>query len=225
MFYLSKLELNPKSRQVWSELKNPYELHRTLSRAFGKEKEECQLARCLYRIEPETDRQKLHCLVQSKTEPDWEYLNEGYVRQPLLKREFQDSDLVRVFKAGRVLKFKLRANPTVCKNGKRVSMWEVKPDIETHDQRLDRIARIEARRSEWLVRKAEMSGFTALEFVIDTPDSIDKISSNAKQMLFDSVDYEGVLRVDEPALFLKALENGIGSGKAYGFGLLSVGRA
>ncbi|MEW6230411.1 MAG: type I-E CRISPR-associated protein Cas6/Cse3/CasE, partial [Bacillota bacterium] len=37
-----------------------------------------------------------------------------------------------------------------------------------------------------------------------------------------SVRYDGVLRVKDPTLFKKALFGGIGPGKAFGFGLLSV---
>ena len=32
--YLSRLILNPRSRQVMSEMAHPYEMHRTLMRAF-----------------------------------------------------------------------------------------------------------------------------------------------------------------------------------------------
>jgi CRISPR system Cascade subunit CasE len=37
--------------------------------------------------------------------------------------------------------------------------------------------------------------------------------------------YEGELEVTDTAAFRQALEKGIGSGKAYGFGLLSVAPA
>ena len=40
-----------------------------------------------------------------------------------------------------------------------------------------------------------------------------------------SVQFDGVLQVVEPALFVHAIAAGIGSGKAFGFGLLSVARA
>lgn len=40
-----------------------------------------------------------------------------------------------------------------------------------------------------------------------------------------SVRLDGVLRVTDPDLFLKTLQSAIGSGKAFGFGLLSMARA
>jgi len=38
----------------------------------------------------------------------------------------------------------------------------------------------------------------------------------------DGIDFEGLLRVEEPGAFARALANGIGPGKVAGFGLLSV---
>ncbi|HKV39599.1 MAG TPA: type I-E CRISPR-associated protein Cas6/Cse3/CasE, partial [Blastocatellia bacterium] len=40
--YFSRLLLNPRSRQVRSELANPYEMHRTLMRAFPKTTNDAQ---------------------------------------------------------------------------------------------------------------------------------------------------------------------------------------
>jgi len=43
-------------------------------------------------------------------------------------------------------------------------------------------------------------------------------------MTFSSVVFEGRLKVVDRVLFLESIKNGIGSGKAYGFGLLSVAK-
>ncbi len=40
--YLSRLLLNPLSRQVMGEIAHPYEMHRTLMRAFPKATDETQ---------------------------------------------------------------------------------------------------------------------------------------------------------------------------------------
>ena len=34
MLYLSRLALNPRSRQAQAEIRDPYQMHRTLSKAF-----------------------------------------------------------------------------------------------------------------------------------------------------------------------------------------------
>ena len=41
--------------------------------------------------------------------------------------------------------------------------------------------------------------------------------------VFEAVLFEGILRLADPALLAWAVENGIGQGKAYGFGLLFMG--
>ena len=46
-----------------------------------------------------------------------------------------------------------------------------------------------------------------------------------QRLTFGDVLFEGRLRVTDAALFRQTLEHGIGSGKAYGFGLLSVARS
>jgi len=37
MIHLSLLILNPRSRQIQAELRDPYQMHRTISRAFGED--------------------------------------------------------------------------------------------------------------------------------------------------------------------------------------------
>jgi hypothetical protein len=48
--------------------------------------------------------------------------------------------------------------------------------------------------------------------------------SGRRQRISDLVRFDGVLVVTDPALFRETVANGIGSGKAFGFGLLSLAR-
>ena len=50
-------------------------------------------------------------------------------------------------------------------------------------------------------------------------------SSAGHRLTFASVLFEGVLEVTDAERFRQALEQGIGSAKAYGFGLLSIAPA
>jgi len=84
----------------------------------------------------------------------------------------------------------------------------------------------------WLVRKGSDHGFVVADLVI-RPDPLtgdmqrgsklnakgDKIDLSHKAIVFD-----GVLKVTDLDAFQDALRQGIGSGKAYGFGLLSIRR-
>ena len=56
----------------------------------------------------------------------------------------------------------------------------------------------------------------------------EKIRTKAKvkspSMTFYGVQFEGVLRVEDTKKFEYVLKNGIGSGKAFGFGLLTIAK-
>lgn len=199
--YLSMLELNPRSRQVQSELRDPYQMHRTLSKAFGDGHEAYDRARCLFRIDESVDGRKLCVLVQSKVRPDWEEwpIPEGYlVSEPRIK------DFNPRLETGQRLQFRLRANPTVKRDGRRCGIYD------------------EEGLQGWLVRKGKQSGFRALAASVTTDGKQKSRTTGGHEGVFASVLFEGVLEVTDPEAFLAALESGIGSAKGFGFGLLSV---
>jgi CRISPR system Cascade subunit CasE len=57
----------------------------------------------------------------------------------------------------------------------------------------------------------------------DKPDT--ESPGKKHRLSFGSVLFEGVLEITDAERFQKTLEAGIGSGKAYGFGLLSIAPA
>src|SRR5271157_2940470 len=143
--YLSKLTLNPRSRQVQVELSNPYEMHRTLMSAFpaelaGKE-------RLLYLLETSRKPPYLVILLQSRLTPDWSTLeHKDYLLQPAQTKSIEPQ-----IQAGQMLAFRLTANPTkrlksAAKDvpGKRVSLYH--PEEQ----------------QDWLNRKALQNGFSVL---------------------------------------------------------------
>lgn len=89
-------------------------------------------------------------------------------------------------------------------------------------------------RTDWLVRQGERMGFQianlkiepAVRNVISAKE--EKISFTKKRkkepITYGSVVFEGVLQVTDADKFREALVNGIGQGKAYGFGLLSIAK-
>ena len=83
-----------------------------------------------------------------------------------------------------------------------------------------------AYQQQWLLQRAEKHGFAL------TPDSFTVTASRwlrfAKggdrrhPVTLLSVTYEGVLQVTDPQVFSQLLTQGIGRGKAYGLGLMTV---
>ena len=208
MIYLSQLQLNPLSPRVQSELRNPYEMHRSLSRAFGDGEEAFQQARCMFRIDLERSPR---VLVQSLREPLWNDLLQraSYVMQtPSIKTlEWQAAP-------GQCLRFRLRANPT-----KRV------PSSREGDALAGRRVQLyqEEEQLAWMFRKGEAAGFS----VQDCRVSASERQMSRKQgqtLIHQAVLFDGRLQVTDPEKFSLALANGIGSGKGFGFGLLSLAR-
>ncbi len=209
--HLSRLTLDPRSRQVQAELYNPYQMHRTLLSAFpdGIQGQE----RVLYRLE--TNRQPPHLviLLQSRLEPKWSALEQGgYLLQPAQVKAFELQ-----FQDGQVLAFRLAANPTKRlkssqgdKPGKRVGLYRPE-DQET-----------------WLLRKATLNGFSILRVQASSladQFAFKKENGGWMKVTHHGVRFDGVLQVVDSRLFTQAVIAGVGSAKGFGFGLLSLAPA
>lgn len=201
MIYLSRLLLNPRSRQAQAEQRNPYELHRTLSRAFGDGKEAIQAARCLFRMEETADSDSLFILVQSRVAPEWDRLSPspGYWSGP---PEVKPVELH--LSRGRNLAFRLRANPTICQDGKR------------------RPVKDESGQLRWLERKGDSQGFRLNLIRVTHSDVVGFRTAEGMDVTLNAVLFDGVLTVVDSGRFAAAIENGIGPAKGFGMGLLSV---
>ncbi|MCB0209749.1 MAG: type I-E CRISPR-associated protein Cas6/Cse3/CasE [Anaerolineae bacterium] len=217
--YLSRLLLNPRSRQVHRESGDPYQQHRTVMSAFPETLPEDE--RVLYRLDVQPRTGQMVLLVQSHTEPTWDGLAEkGYL---LPEDPFSElrNPAVKVIdlavQAGQILSFRLRANPTKrlmkdipernLKKGQRIALFE------------------EPEQLEWLQKKAKNHGF-AIGNVHIIDEGFKRGKTNDEQRLaFFAVRFEGHLQVTDPNALVQAVECGIGPAKAFGCGLLSLARA
>ncbi len=215
--YLSKLVLNPRHPQVQKEVSHPYQLHRTIMRAFPEELPEGE--RVLYRLEIAARGQDLLLLVQSHTRPNWEFLWEksSYLLQTPQVKAFD----LRV-KTGDVLRFRLQANPTIktqsTKTGKKTRVPLVREEAQL----------------TWLQRKGEQHGFRlplgmeGLPIVRITKIGERKDTIHRKQghelVTIYVVQFDGFLQVVDVEKFIQAVRQGIGPAKGFGCGLLSVAR-
>lgn len=204
--YLSLLTLNIRSRSVVHDQNNPYELHRTIMRAFSTFDHEQE--RVLFRLE---GKYLNKLLVQSTLKPDWQPLIEKVhylVKQPEIKpfEEFK-------FTKGQLLRFKLRANP-------------VKRDSATRK----RVALLkDEERIAWLIRKGPANGFS-VDFDMASSHSANwrqfamPVKDQRKRATLNIVDFQGVLRVKDENLLNQAVRSGIGPAKGLGCGMLTLAR-
>ena len=246
--YLSRLILNPRSRQVMSEIAHPYEMHRTLMSAFPKATDDAKAkAReefgVLFRVGVDDRRDVVKVYVQSLVEPDWSLLDrlDGYLCAHTEVPSLSCKNILPAYQQLRnaqLLSFRLRANPTrrVAKSddpmkGKRV-------ELSREDEQI-----------AWMIRKGqerekgEPGGFELLMKKSEDAEGKEQLiprldvrcegkqtgrkgtPAHGRATTHLAVVFEGVLRVTDTNAFLETLVHGIGSGKAYGFGLLSVAPA
>lgn len=221
--------------RLW--LRNLYHVHQRLCMAFPSAKRKVDDADFLKPFEPEDfgDNQvhvtrgadagflfrvdpllsgRVMILVQSALKPDWEYAfhNADFLMAAPPQAKSFDVD----FTEGQSLQFRLLANPTRKidtksgqdgrrRNGKRVPVRD--------DQLFD-----------WLGCRAKPAGFVVERGSTAVQPGyicVNKMrDGNGYRMR--SARYEGVLEVTDPASIEDALVRGIGPGKAFGFGLLSI---
>ncbi len=218
--YLSRLILNPRSRQVRSELADLYEMHRTVMKAFAGHLAADE--RTLFRVDVQPRTGTPTLLVQSQHQPDWGFLSsKDYLLSADELPLGVENPAVKTFdvalKPGQALAFRLRANPT-----KRLG----KDAGEKHHQRVGLMR--EEEQIKWLERKIEAAGarLVSANIANDTRTGGKLFRDDEKHKLsFISVQFDGVLQVQDPAKLSETLKAGIGSGKGLGFGLLSLAPA
>lgn len=241
--YLSRLLLDMRSRRIIAELTHPYEMHRTLMKAFPtmdgaiSARSECGM---LFRADADERRGVIKLYVQSCVEPDWTFLStiDGYLLRDSAIPPYECKEVtpsLRRITEGQVLAFCLRANPTkrVGRDGDPLRGKRV--ELQREDEQI-----------AWLVAKGRggregvPGGFELLgaQHEVDggnprlTPRvhvrCEGKVTGRKKGpdgdhvMTHLSVLFHGLLRVTDAAAFLETVCTGVGCAKACGFGLLSL---
>lgn len=242
--YLSRLVLDIRNRAARRDLADCQEMHRTLLSAFPEASAgggARQAFGVLYRVEPTTTGRGAVVLVQSAREPQWAGLPAGYLMAgpdgaPCAAVRDVSAFIASV-SVGQRFVFRLRANPT-----RKIDTKSGADGARRNGRRVD------LRRPEdqigWLERRATAAGFVVERVRIDgdgaerdVPDVVsvpartvgrrlapqDGTGAEGKRTItFGSVLFQGCLRVTDEGAFREALRSGIGPGKAYGHGLLSI---
>ena len=233
MRYLSRLLIDLRRRDVQADIADCHRLHTRLMAAFPAASSPTNAREqfgVLFRVEPFGDEPLARVLVQSNQPPDWATLPTGYLGptpdargNPAVRT--LDDEYERIV-TGMQLRFRLRANPT-----KRISdRSERAEDAKMRGKRVE--LRREADQLAWLERKGAESGFQLVRVALAGANTIpnvrvgDRPKQHGRQgdrrLHFGVALFDGLLAVTNPAAFVQCLDVGIGSGKAFGFGLLSI---
>ena len=219
--YLSRISLSPETggdARFWKMFESPYRLHQAVWDLFADDPD--RRRDFLYRLDREGGRPRVFSL--SERQPR---ATEGLWR--VESQEFRP-----VLQAGERLRFSLRANPVVTRNGKRHDVvMEAKRLLgERGVPKAAWPAQAELAQEAgavWLTGRAHKHGF-AVEpgsVRVDGYEIHQFSKAGGGDVRFATCDFEGLLTVTDVETFLAALRNGIGPAKGFGCGLMLVRRA
>ncbi|GMT48861.1 MAG: type I-E CRISPR-associated protein Cas6/Cse3/CasE [bacterium] len=181
-------------------LNNPYKTHQALWEAFGGGKRDF-----LFRTEKSIKNHspwKIYLL--SERNPDFKRMGQ---KASLSVENYAAKEFKPQLVNHQSLKFYLRANPTVKQNKKRHPL--------VHEDKL----------YEWIKRKGKENGF--LPYSVSLMNKNKYISYRGKEkppITHCGIDFEGILEIHDCDLFRQSLIRGLGSAKAFGFGLMTIMR-
>lgn len=212
---LSRLRLNVGQRDVRRDLGNPYDMHRTLVRAYA-DGPEAEVRPFLWRLEPGQEAQPPEILVQSESEPRWSQLPLGY----LIEQEVRSWTPEEVLRQGRRLRFRLLANPTVCRvppapenqdapitaargNRKRLGLWKEEEQLA------------------WMERQADKLGLASVEAVVSSSARL-WCRRRGGVLTVAAALFEGQAVIADPSALATGIRQGVGHARLLGLGLVSV---
>ena len=206
---LHKVLLDLRCKEARRDIADPYEMHSTLCRAFSIPEKKCPSGTFLWRLEPENSNTGMPIvIVQSSVLPDWTRIlvADWFAEKPFSPINIEEKLKLKIenLAIGKRFRFRIRANPSICRKGKRYGLY--KPEEQEN----------------WLLQQGKLKGFLP-ETVHRSQELMltgnRRADSNVKVF---SVLYNGVLQVTDPKSFIEAVSIGIGHGKTMGLGLLSV---
>lgn len=214
--YLSRVELDLERRSTMIMLTAPQKMHGTIEKCFGMERR-----RRLWRLDKLGGN--LYLLLLSEEKPDLTCVVEqfGTGRDP----ETKDYEpLLGRIQSGSLWRFRLTANPTKsC----------IKDETEGAKKIPLKRGKVRAcstvkEQMKWLRERGEKHGFLLAEDgfnVVHSQWIRFQKGESSRTVTLMSVTYEGYLQVTDEEKFRRLLTEGIGRGKAYGLGLMTIMRA
>lgn len=207
---LARIRLNPHSRAVQRDLRDATQLHKTLMRLVPDNLGNTprQDAGLLYRLDEDQHASILLVQATSPLTPD---------RLPSHYGQIEVKDLAAMFTALRkdlAVRYRIVVNP---------SKRERLP--QEGKKQLGKVIPLSGADAEqWWARRADGSGLH-LHTVQGTSLRAARAHSSTSAMRHNLIRYEGTATITDPQALTTALLDGIGRGKSYGAGLLTLAPA
>ncbi|MFB7337752.1 type I-E CRISPR-associated protein Cas6/Cse3/CasE [Streptomyces adustus] len=207
---IARIHLNPHSRDVQRDLRDATQMHRTVMRTVpdGLGNSPRQQAGLLYRLE-ESDTSSTLLVQAARLDP---------ARLPAGYGKTEVKSLAPMFAAlskGLAVRYRIVVNPA---KRERLSLAE-----KNKHGKIIPLSGADA--DQWWLRRAADAG---LQVHVMTPTSLEPVrprGTPAPSMRHSLLRYDGTATVTDPAALTEAILTGIGRGKPYGAGLLSLAPA
>lgn len=221
MTFFSRLLINPQRREARKLLASAQAMHAAVQACFPPDTQ-MDGGRLLWRLDIQHPTYTLYIL--SPAEPDLRHLQEaiGWESRPGETAAY--ANLLNKLEDSQNWAFRLTANPVKslpAGNGKR---GKIVPHVTVEQQQ------------GWLAYKAPQWGFEVLPH--EDSEELNLLVTHRQDLNFSRKDsarnnqrgrvtlrqaqFEGVLKITDAELFKQALVNGMGRGKAYGCGLMTL---
>jgi CRISPR system Cascade subunit CasE len=219
---LTRLFLNPRSRDVHRDIGDSQRMHRRVMSLFRDDVGSTARASLgvLHRLDRPEQRDALILLVQSDEKPDPGLLPRGFLDERAGDDAIATTDLAAVAEAlvpGASFRFRLRANAT-----RRIDT-KSGPDGKRRNGRRVPVTGDDGRLA-WLESRLKANGMRLVGQCQQRPEGRLRGAVGGALRTHEGCVFDGVLQVDDAALARNAFRTGIGPAKAFGFGLLSLAR-
>jgi CRISPR system Cascade subunit CasE len=218
---LSRIRLSPEAasaRELGPMLASPYRLHQAVWDLFADGSN--RRRDFLYRLDWESGRPNL-----------WALSDRPPRSRPALWSA-ETKELRPVLRNGERLRFSLRANPIISRNGDRHDVvMEAKKRLQAAGlPRAEWPTEAQLAQEEgagWLVRRGEGRGFSVQpsQVIVDGYEVHAFAKPREGEIRFATCDFHGVLEITDAAAFLHTLRHGLGPAKSFGCGLFLLRRA
>jgi CRISPR system Cascade subunit CasE len=219
--FLSRISLpagGPSCPEIWKLFENPYRFHQEVWSLFadgpGRRRD------FLYRLDREGGEPRVYCLSERAPRAD--------------HRSFrvESKRFAPVLTVGLRLRFALRANPVVNREGARHDVvMDAKRELRLRgvprSERPSLAALAQERGAAWLALRAPKHGFAVepSEVRVDRYEVVELTKTGGTRVRLGTCDFAGTLTVTDPEIFAQSLRQGIGPAKGFGCGLLLCRRA
>ncbi len=202
--YISRVYLDTRKHDTAKALYDLNMLHGALESCFTGERHHP-----LWRID--RDANKTSLIMLSRDLPDFTSFQKQFGLAGMQVETKTYDRYIETIEGDMCYRFRLVANPVVTKDGKRIPL------------NMNRTEKYQYCTTDWLKDRLKRNGAEVVSCDISACKN-NRISKHRHGITLYTVQFDGVLKILDSEAVKKALVNGIGHGKAYGCGLLTIMR-